>query len=573
MRQHIPGLAFAIVKESKIIYLKAFGERNLERRAPATPDTLFPIGSCTKAFTSMAVAVSQDQGLLSLDDHPRKYLPYFKMADPDADLRVTLRDMLSHQTGLRAYADLAAEPGVLTREEYVRAATSAKPTAKFRSTFQYSNAMYSAVGEILGKVNRSTWERVIDAQVFAPLQMRASLTSASQIVRAPDHATGYVYDEETSTWRPVPPPESLQALAPGGNIASSARDLTQWLRMLTAGGRFGSDRFVSEAAFRDLTTAKIPISPTLSYALGWATYEWKGLTVVEHNGGSQGISALVSFIPERHAGFVFLANTSPNFMTQIGNAGKLLWPLILDEEAPSTDPPRPPASSGDAGRASVPADRPSVDVLVARMIAAAGGEDNLRRHDALEIQAVKSYENHGVSADLIIRAKDQAMRSEEEVWTAAGRQIGRLRVYFDGTRGGQETTFGQDAVNDDSANAEARYEKDFRYLLNLQHLYSDVRLLSSVTLAGEDAYVLQLTPPAGKPSRLYVSVQTALVIRSESEGQSMTFEDYRPVDGEQVPFLTTIRDALGETTIRVREARFNADIPDIVFAPQKGPVK
>ncbi len=119
---HLPGLAFAIVQDDRVIYLKAFGLRDIEHQLPVTTDTLFPIGSCTKAFTSMAVAISQDQGTLSLADPPRKFLSYFKLADREADAQVTLRDMLSHQTGLKANADLAAEPGVLTREEYVRAA-------------------------------------------------------------------------------------------------------------------------------------------------------------------------------------------------------------------------------------------------------------------------------------------------------------------------------------------------------------------------------------------------------------------------------------------------------------------
>jgi CubicO group peptidase (beta-lactamase class C family) len=581
--QHIPGLAFAIVKDDEIIYLKAFGQRDLERRVSVTPDTLFPIGSCTKAFTSMAVAVGQDKGLLSLDDHPREYLPYFKMADPEADAAVTLRDMLSHRTGLRAYADLAAEPGVLTREEYVKAATSAKPTAKFRTTFQYSNAAYSAIGEIVGKVNHSTWERVIDTGIFAPLHMTASLTSARQIASAADHATGYVYIDETKTWRPVPPPESLDALAPGGNIASTVRDMTQWLRMLAGSGRIGGERFVSPAVFRDLTTPQVRINAFMSYALGWATYDWNGLAVVEHNGGSDGISALVSFIPSRRVGFVFLANMSPNFMTQIGNAGRLLWPLILDEGALSTVPANPgrgpsgltpksgdSAASSDTSAPTLAVESPSLDALLARMIDAAGGESNLRRHKALEIRALKSYENHGVTGDLTIWAKDPAMRAEEETWTAAGRQIGWVRIYFDGARGGQETTFGQDSINDDSANQGARRDNDFRPLLNLKRLYSDVRLLSSVIVTGEGAHILELTPAEGRPVRLYVSVRTALVVQRETEGQSTTFEDYRAVDGEQVPFLTTIRDALGETTVRVGEARFNTDIPDAVFAPQKG---
>ena len=117
----IAGLAFVAVKGDEVIALRALGLRDVARKAPATPDTLFPIGSCTKAFTALALAAAQDAGALTLDDRPHRYLPYFKMADPEADALVTLRDMLSHRTGLKAYADLAAEPGVLTREEYVRA--------------------------------------------------------------------------------------------------------------------------------------------------------------------------------------------------------------------------------------------------------------------------------------------------------------------------------------------------------------------------------------------------------------------------------------------------------------------
>ena len=93
--------------------------------------------------------------------------------------------------------------------------------------------------------------------------------------------------------------------------------------------------FVSPGMFRELTTPQIRIDAEKSYALGWATYEWNGLRVVEHNGGSEGISALVSFIPERHVGFVFLANTSPNYMTKVGNAGRLLYPLIFGAVIPS----------------------------------------------------------------------------------------------------------------------------------------------------------------------------------------------------------------------------------------------
>ncbi|HEY3054181.1 MAG TPA: serine hydrolase, partial [Thermoanaerobaculia bacterium] len=526
---------------------------------------LFPIGSCTKAFTSMAIALAQDRGLLSLDDHPRKFLPYFRMADPVADAEVTVRDMLSHRTGLKAHADLAAEPGVLNREEYVRATTSAKPTAKFRTSFQYSNAMYSAAGEIVGKANRSTWERVIETRIFAALGMTSSTSSTDAALTVKDHVTGYVYEAATQTFRPVPPPRSLQAMAPAGNIASTLRDMTQWLRMLTGSGRIDGRRFVSEAMFHELTTPAVAINSGMSYALGWATYDWNGLRVVEHNGGSQGISALVSFIPERRVGFVFLANTSPNFMTRIGNAGKLLYPLILHAETRAT-PPNPGApSSPEIAISSTTTAAPTVDALLQRMVDAAGGEDALRRHTSIEIHARKTYENQGVTADLTIQGRAPAMRNEVENWTAGGKEIGRVRVYFDGVSGGQETTFGQDATNDADANARARREFASHPLLELKSLYKNVVVRGSANMQSEDAWVVELTPEHGSSSRLYVSQQTALIVQRESDGETTTFADYRDVDGERIPFRNTISDSLGETTIAVDSVRFNVPIRETAF--------
>jgi hypothetical protein len=280
----------------------------------------------------------------------------------------------------------------------------------------------------------------------------------------------------------------------------------------------------------------------MAYALGWATYTWDGEQVIEHNGGSEGISALVSFIPSERVGFVFLANTSPNFLTTIGNAGSLLWPLILGREAPAAAPAN---------------DRlPSVEALLARMIEAVGGEDVLRRHETLEIHARKTYENHGVHAALTVRAKAPASRVEEEVWTAAGRDIGRLRIYFDGRHGGQETTFGQDAINDDAANERARRDDDLHPLLHLADLYQELRVDSKAKVGAEEAFVLTLVPKTGSTVRLSVSTATGLLLQRETEGETIVFSDYRPVDGERIPFRSTIADALGETTVEVEQARF-----------------
>jgi CubicO group peptidase (beta-lactamase class C family) len=554
--QHIPGAILAIVRDDHVIYMQPMGVRDIERNLPVTPDTLFPIGSCTKSFTSMEIARSADRGLLSLDDHPRKFLPYLKLADPEADAQITFRDMLSHRTGLKAYADLAAEPGVLTREEYIRAATSAKPAVKFRTKFQYSNAMYAAAGEIAGRVNHSTWEEIIANDLFRPLGMTSSVAVITDMLKSPDHATGYVFDK---SYRAVPAPKSLTALAPGGAIASSARDMTQWLRMLTGGGRIDGQQFISPAMFRELTTPLIAVNPSTSYALGWAVYDWNGLRVIEHNGGSEGISAIISFIPEKHLGFVFLANTSSNAMTKVANgAARLLYPLLLGQKAPPT-----PAAPVPPKPVVVPAavDAPSVDALLARMIDAAGGARALRAHTSVEIHAHKSYDNQGVFADLTIEAKSPDLHNEVEVWTAANREIGRLRLYFDGTRGGQETTFGQDSINDDAANGRDHRQYAFPQLLALRSLEKTI----TVRAGDDDTWILEV----GDATRLLVSRKTALVTGREKEGETISFDDYRNIDGELVPFRSTIEDALGTSTIVIDSIRFNVPLDDALFSPRR----
>src|SRR5262249_46410288 len=281
-RLHIPGLAYAIIKDDQIVAADGIGYRDGDRKVDATVDTLFPIGSCTKAFTAVAAALAADDNKLSLDDSPRRYLPYFKMQDAEANDLVTIRDMLAHRTGLKAYADLAAEPGVLGREDYLRAAIGAKPVAKLREGYQYSNAMITAVGEIVGKVNATTWNKAIETKIFAPLKMTASSTEAERLANKNDAARGYVWDG--TTWKAVPVVESLRVLAPAGAIASTARDMVPWLRMLAAVGVLDGKRFVSEDALRELWRPHTQINLLLSYGLGFAVYDWNGHRVLEHNG-------------------------------------------------------------------------------------------------------------------------------------------------------------------------------------------------------------------------------------------------------------------------------------------------
>ena len=371
----------------------------------------------------------------------------------------------------------------------------------------------------------------------------------------------------------MPPPKSLVALAPAGAIVSSAHDLGQWLRFLTSGGTIDGKRILEEATLREITRPHFPINENMSYGLGWVNYHWNGHNVVEHNGGSQGICALVSFVPDRRVGFAILGNTSPNQLTAIGKAGGLLWPLLAGRNRDA----RPNCCGKPAGRQARleirarPGIRtlPSVDELLARIIAAHGGERNMRKHDRMEIRARKVYENQGIEADYVIRSSAPSSRSEEEKWTAAGKSIGSVRLFFDGTHGGQQTTFGQDAVCAGEELERMHRKSAPHAILLARKLYSQVAVDRKESLAGEETFVLKLTPESGPPVWLFVSARTSLILKEQTEGESIVFGDHRNVDGEIVPFRTTIHDALGETTIIVQSVRFDVEIPPETYGPTK----
>jgi CubicO group peptidase (beta-lactamase class C family) len=303
----VPGASLVVVVGDHVIVLKGSGVRDAAKNLPVTPDTLFAIGSCTKAFTAMAAVISQDDGKLSLDDSPKKYLPYFHLRDPEADAQATLRDLLSHRTGLGG-TDIAWYTGVLNREEVIRAAGRAKPMAKLREKFQYQNVMYSAAGETVAHAQGTTWENLVASRILKPLGMTKTLLSVREMQSTPDYSLGYVYDARAKQADQVPT-RDLTNIAPAGAINSSAREMAEWLKFLVAGGVApNGKRLVSEKGFAEILTPQIKMNETTSYALGWGTTTFAGHKIYVHNGGIDGFGAQVAFLPAEKIGFAVLAN-------------------------------------------------------------------------------------------------------------------------------------------------------------------------------------------------------------------------------------------------------------------------
>ncbi len=337
----IPGMSLVIVKDDQIIFIKGFGYKNFEKQIPVTADTQFAIGSASKAFTALSVLMSQDEGKLSLDDNPKKHLPYFKINDAEIDKNITIRDLLSHSSGLNR-TDLGWVSGKLNREEIIRVAGEAKPQAKLREKFLYQNVMFAAAGEIVSTVQKQSWERFVEDKIFKPLGMANSDLTVRVMQKAKDYSYGYSYNTDTKETRNLPI-RDIDAIAPAGSINSSARDMAQWLRFILNGGAAGGKRLVSEKGFEEWLKPQMKIGGKTAYGLGWFLQDWNNLKVVQHGGSIDGFNSMVAMIPERKLGFVMLTNVSGSSLG--GELMPIVWENILGNPNSANQ-----TASGDASK-------------------------------------------------------------------------------------------------------------------------------------------------------------------------------------------------------------------------------
>jgi hypothetical protein len=205
-----------------------------------------------------------------------------------------------------------------------------------------------------------------------------------------------------------------------------------------------------------------------------------------------------------------------------------------------------------------------VDELLARMTAAAGGEMNIRRHRSMEARYEKHYLNQGVDADLLVRLKAPNLRAEDEAWSAVGKPLGDFRVRFDGTVGGQDTTFGQDEVYSGAELERLRRRAPLDALLQLKTAYKRLSLMHGAAIDGEEVVILAGHTDNGT-DLMHVSTRTWLVLRTDKGAEVATVSDFRNVDGVVVPHAIHVQDVLGETTPTLRSLRFDVPLEDALF--------
>ncbi|QIG81524.1 serine hydrolase [Stakelama tenebrarum] len=330
-RSGSPGIAIAIVEHGEPVLVRGWGVRETGKPAPVDADTLFQIGSSGKAFTVAALALLVDRGQLGWDDKVIDHMPWFRMYDPWVTNEMTVRDLLTHRSGLGlGQGDLLFVPRAsLSREETVRRLRYMKPATSFRSAYAYDNILYTAAGQLIEEVTGKRWESFIVDELLRPAGMdRATATNESRLAtanRAHPHArvSGVIRGDGPITALDEREVYISANAAPAGGLALSAEELARWLQIQLGHGALPEGgRLYSEAAAKEMwapvTPMPLPAWPAPidaarpsynSYALGWTVEDYHGVRVIEHGGGVYGSITMVVLLPDQDVGFAIVVNS------------------------------------------------------------------------------------------------------------------------------------------------------------------------------------------------------------------------------------------------------------------------
>ena len=310
----VPGLGISIVKDGNVVFSQGFGFRNIKQSLPVTPKTLFAIGSCTKAFTALTMGILVDEGKLDWNKPVREYLPSFKLKDPFATEKMTPRDLVCHRSGLPRH-DAMWYNSSATRKELFDRLQYLEPSRDFRTTYQYQNLMFMTAGYMVGKITGMDWERFVRNRIFVPLGMNNSNFSVNDSQKASDFALPYMEKDDKIIEIPF---RNIDTVGPAGSINSNVTDMASWLYLNLHKGKFGEKQIISEASLKEIHSPQMISSKSYkydetfysTYGMGWGITAYRGHLKLQHGGGIDGFTALVTFMPRDNIGIVILTNRS-----------------------------------------------------------------------------------------------------------------------------------------------------------------------------------------------------------------------------------------------------------------------
>lgn len=323
------SVGLGVIKDGKVILCKGYGMRDTAKGLPATGDTLYQIGSCSKAFTSALVAIFVDKGLIDWDTPVREYVPDLRFYDDYTTANCTLRDVLCHRTGVPRH-EYSWYGTPFTRAELLHNIRYLEPNKPFRANYQYNNYGYLVAGYVLETVSGKTYEELLQEYIFDPLGMGRTNAYLDVIEADADHATPYdrpngmgMKGSEECPFYRTPVEDYSKGIgspfAAAGSINSCASDMLKWVQLHLQKGQWNGQQLISEKSMNELHkpnihsgTQGVPGKESLpefvSYSMAWQVENYRGYKVVSHGGNINGFSAFTSFVPELQLGIVAYTN-------------------------------------------------------------------------------------------------------------------------------------------------------------------------------------------------------------------------------------------------------------------------
>ncbi len=312
---NVPGLGIAVVAGGEVVYTRGFGHRDIDEDLPMTPDTLFAIGSTTKAMTNAVLGMLADGGDFDWDEPVRTYLPAFAVEDPAVSNRITARDMVTHRTGMPRHDLLWYNNNDITRAELVDRLEHLELTADLRQRFQYNNLMYLTAGFLTEQLTGTSWEDAVRTRLFEPLGMERTNFVVAESQADPDHARPYRDNDGELEEIPF---RSIERIGPAGAVNSSVNEMARWLQFNLDRGRHEGEQLIEASTLTDLHSAQITVPSAgsggstvpVGYAMGWFVNVYEGHRMLTHGGGIDGFTTSVMFFPDDDLGVVTFTNTS-----------------------------------------------------------------------------------------------------------------------------------------------------------------------------------------------------------------------------------------------------------------------
>lgn len=307
-----PGLGIGVVVDGQIVYAKGFGYRDLEKKLPVTVDTVFAIGSCTKAFTGFAMGTLVDDAHFNWDELVIDVLPEFRLYDPYATHHITMRDLMTHRSGMPRH-DFMWYTSNMTRSEMMKKIRYLEPSLDLRERYQYNNLMYLTAACAMEAVTGKTWEEIVTGRILKPLEMKNTTFTHEEIQKAENFA--YPYIEKNEKLKKIPF-RNVGPVAPAASMNSTVADMCKWLQLNLNDGVYNNQTLISPATLQEIQTPQVIIpgapeskeSLIYAYGIGWGIASYRGHYYLSHDGGVDGFTSVAGVLPNDGVGIFIIVN-------------------------------------------------------------------------------------------------------------------------------------------------------------------------------------------------------------------------------------------------------------------------